>query len=149
MKNENPFSKVNIKTKDRVIDVYLAKNKEIQKKISKLNDSINYDRGEILRIIQAEEGIRIILDERNLVHVTSIFSKPDIISIKKNLAEVVLQFFPEAIKTRGIISTVSSSLNASDINIQEIMSSAPELILILAGEDLIPALTILNCLKEI
>ncbi len=148
-KESNPFKKINIKTKDNVVDMYLQKNKEIQNKIGKLHEVINYDKGEILRIIQAEEGIRLIIDEKNLERVTSLFAKQEITSIKKDLAEVILQFFPGAIKTKGIISTVSSSLNAANINIQEIMSSAPELIIILDNKDIICTLTILNNLKNL
>jgi len=143
------FSSIGIKTKDNVIDILLSKNRQVQEKLSKVANHIDLEKGDILRIIQAEQGIRFIIDEKNLKTFFEIFSKKEIQSVDKNLAEVIIQFFPEAEKTPGIISIVSSSLTAGNISIHEIMSSAPELIILVKNGDLIKTLNILNNLKKI
>ena len=143
------ISDVSIKTKDRILDVYLSKNKEIQAKIIELNRHIDFEKGEILRIIQAEQGIRLIIEDKNFKHFSDIFNKKDIISINRNLTEINIQFSLHAAKTPGIIALISSSLNSENINIVEIMSSAPELIILLDQKDLIKALSTLENLKNI
>ena len=67
----------------------------------------------------------------------------------KKLAEVNIQFTEEASKNRGIISIITSALNAADVNIVEIMSAAPELILIVSNNDLINVLNTLNNIKNL
>ncbi|MBI2135248.1 ACT domain-containing protein [Candidatus Woesearchaeota archaeon] len=143
------ISDVSIKTKDRILDVYLPKNKEVQAKIIELNKHIDFEKGEILRIIQAEQGIRVIIEDKNFKHLSDIFNKKDIVSINRNLTEINIQFSLHAAKTPGIIALISSSLNSENINIVEIMSSAPELIILLDQKDLIKALSTLENLKNI
>jgi aspartokinase len=146
-RQKNIFSGITIKTKDNVVDIYLSKNKSVQEKLGNLNTSIDFEKGDILRIIQAEQGIRIIIDEKNAKSFNEIFSKKDVISVNKSLAEVNIQFPTDTTKTLGIISTISSSLTSENISIYEIMSSAPELILLVKNNDLIKTLATLNNLK--
>jgi len=142
------FADIVIKTKDNIADVYIPKNKEMQEKLNNFSSKIDLEKGEVLRIIQAEQGIRVILDEKNLNFLSDIFAKKDIRSINKGLAEVIINFFPDAVKTPGIISIVSSSLTSANICIHEIMSSAPELIIIISDKDLIKALHVLENLRS-
>ncbi|NQV08676.1 hypothetical protein HQ529_02355 [Candidatus Woesearchaeota archaeon] len=148
-KTKNVFSDISIKTKDNIVDIYLPKNKSVQENIIKFNSVIDFEKGDLLRIIQAEQGIKVIIDEKNLNKFSEIFSKKDFLSIDKNLAEINIQFSPESIYIKGIVSVISSSLNAGNVNILEIMSSAPELIILVANNDLIKSLNTLNNLKEI
>lgn len=148
-KTKDIFSDISIKTKDNIIDIYLPKNKSVQEKLSKFNLLIDFEKGDIFRIIQAEQGIRVIIDEKNLNNFFEFFSKKEFLSIDKNLAEINIQFCPEAAHIKGIVSVISSSLVAGDVNIVEIMSSAPELIILVANNDLIKVLNTLNNLKEI
>ena len=110
---------------------------------------MDVEKGEVIRIIQAEESIRIIIDEKNLDKFFNYFSKADCISIEKNLVEINLHFTPEASKTKGILSLLSSSLNAEDINIVEVISCAPELLIFIRKDDLLKSLNVLNSLENI
>lgn len=141
------FSKISVKTRSNIVDICLRKSKKMLEQLNKVNFIIDIEKGEIIRIIQAEEGIRIIIDGKNLDRFFDYFSKNDCISIEKNLAEINLHFTLEVSKTKGIIALITSSLNAEDINIVEIMSSAPELLILLKKEDLIKALNVINNLE--
>jgi len=55
----------------------------------------------------------------------------------------------EASKTKGIVALITSSLNAEGINIIEIMSSAPELLILIKKEDLIKALNVIDNLEKL
>lgn len=143
------FLKIAIKTRSNIADIRVQKNKRSVESISRLNSVVDIEKGEIIRIIQAEQSITIILDEKNLDKFYSIFSKPDCISLDKGLVEINLQFTEEAQNIRGIVALVTSSLNAEDINIVEVMSSAPELLIIVKKKDLLKALNVMDNLQSI
>jgi|TARA_Y100000310_G_scaffold321401_1_gene378984 aspartokinase len=143
------FSNIAIKTRNNIVDICVKKSKKILEQLNKINSIVDIEKGEIIRIIQAEEGIRIIIDGKNLDKFNNYFSKNDCISIEKNLVEINLHFTSEASKTKGIIALISSSLNAEDINIVEIISSAPELLLFLKKDELLKALNVINNLEKI
>ena len=149
VKTKKLFSKAAVKTKSNIVDIRVQKNKRSLDNISRLNSIIDIEKGEIIRIIQAEQSITIIIDDKNLDKFNDIFGKNDIISLDKNLVEVNLQFTDEAQNIKGIVALVTSSLNAEGINIVEIMSSAPELLIIVKKEDLLKMLNVIDKLQEL
>jgi len=142
------FSKIGVKTRSNIVDICVKKNKKVLENLNKINSIVDIEKGEVIRVIQAEEGIRIIIDEKNLDKFFNYFSKNDCISIEKNLVEINLHFTQDASKTKGIVALICSSLNAEDVNIVEIISSAPELLLFLKKEDLLKALNVINNLEN-
>ena len=143
------FSKIAVKTRSGIADIRVQKNKKSVEGISRLNSVVDIEKGEIIRIIQAEQSITIIIDNKNIEKFFSIFSKSACISIDKYLVEINLQFTEEAQDIKGITAIIASSLNAEGINIVEIMSSAPELLIIVKKEDLLKALNVVDKLQEL
>ena len=142
------FSDISIKTRSNIADIYIVSNKENQQNLIKLYQKIDFERGEILRIIQSEQGIRVIIDEKNLKKFYDIFPKKGYVSVDKGLTEINIQFTKEASQTKGIISLISSTLYADNINIVEIISCAPELLIFVKNEDLLKSLQIINNIKD-
>lgn len=143
------FSRIAVKTRSNIVDIRVQKNKRSVESISKLNSVVDIEKGEIIRVIQAEQSITIIIDDKNLDKFHGIFNKADCISIDKRLVEVNLQFTEEAQNVRGIVAMVTSSLNAEGINIVEIMSCAPELLIIVKKEDLLKVLNVVDNLQSL
>jgi len=141
------FSRIKVTTRSSIVDIRVQKNKANMENISKLNSAIDIEKGEIMRIIQAEQSITIIIDDKNLGMFYDIFKKSDCISLDKDLVEINLHFTQESQNIRGIVALVASSLNAEGINIVEIMSSAPELLIIVKKEDLIKMLNVVDNLQ--
>lgn len=142
------FPKITLKTRSNIADISMKKNRKILEHLNKINSIVDIEKGEVIRLIQSEEGIRIIIDGKNLDKFFSYFSRSDCLSIEKNLTEINLHFPLEAVKTKGIISLISSSFNAENVNIVEIMTGAPELLLFIKEEDLIKALNIIRNLEN-
>ena len=142
------FQKLKVTTRSSIIDVQVQKTRKNLENISQLNSMIGIEKGEIIRVIQAEQSITMIIDDKNLGKFNEIFSKEGYISLTKNLVEVNLQFTEEAQNIKGIVSIVSSSLNAEGINIVEIMSSAPELLIMIKKEDLVKVFNVLDNLQQ-
>ncbi len=142
------FSRICVKTRSNIVDIRVQKKKRSVDCISRLNSAVDIEKGEILRAIQAEQSITIIIDESNMGKFYEIFSKQDCISVDKGLVEINLQFTEDAQNVKGIVSIVASGLNSEGINMVEIMSCAPELILLVKKEDLLKALNVVNNLQE-
>ena len=143
------FLKIAVKTRSDIVDLRVSKNKRSVESISKLNSIVDIEKGEIIRVIQAEQSIAIIIDDKNMDKFYNIFNKNDVISIDKKLVEINLQFTEEAQDIKGIVALVASSLNSERINIVEIMSCAPELLVIVKKDDLLKALNIIDGLQDL
>ena len=141
------FLKIAVKTRSDIDDLRVSKNKRSVESISKLNSIVDIEKGEIIRVIQAEQSITIIIDDKNMEKFYNIFNKNDVISVDKKLVEINLQFTEEAQDIKGIVALVASSLNSEGINIVEIMSCAPELLVIIKKDDLLKALSAINNLQ--
>lgn len=142
------FSRIKVTTRSNIVDIRVHKNKKSVESIIKLNSIVDIEKGEIIRVIQAEQSITIIIDEKNIDKFNNIFHKSDIISLDKHLVEINLQFTEEAQDIKGIVALVTSSLNAEGVNIVEVMSSAPELLIIVQKGDLLKALNIVDVLQS-
>ena len=143
----NVFSKLTIKTRSNIVDICIAKNRVNQENLNKFNSKIDVEKGDVLRMIQAEQGIRLITDEKNLDLFYDIFGKK-YLSLEKGLTEINIQFTKEAAKVSGIVSLITSSLSSEDINLAEIISSAPELLVFIKNSDLLKALQVINNIKD-
>ena len=143
------FPKIKVTTRSNIADMQVQKTRKNLENIGKMNSVVDIEKGEILRVIQAEQSITIVIDDKNLEKFDEVFNKKDYISKTKNLIEVNLQFTEEAQNIKGIIAIVSSGLNAESINIIEIMSSSAELIILVKKEDLLKVLNVVDKLHEL
>ncbi|MEK6946786.1 MAG: hypothetical protein AABX32_04210 [Nanoarchaeota archaeon] len=141
------FMKIAVKTRSDIADLRVSKNKRSVESISKLNSIVDIEKGEIIRVIQAEQSITIIIDDKNMEKFCHIFNKNDVISVDKKLVEINLQFTQEAQDIKGIVALVASSLNSEGVNIVEIMSCAPELLIMVKKDDLLKSLSVINNLQ--
>jgi len=148
-KNANKIiSQTAISTKSKLANIAVIKDEEIQNLLPKLFSIIHYNRGDVLRIIQSDESIKILVDEKNLEKVKSIFPKIKIIKIDKNLAEINMHLHPEAVNTQGIIAVSSNELAMNSINVMETMSCVPEMLWFVKEKDILHAYNVLYNLCE-
>ena len=141
---------VNLSTRNGLVEIALKKDIDVQRIIPDLYNIINYEYGEVLRILQANEAIRILVDKKNLEKINTLFPKGKIIDAEKNLAEINMHIHPAMEKTPGIISLISNELAMNDINIIETMTCSPEILWFVKENDLLKAYEILHklCSKQ-
>lgn len=132
-----------ISTKSRLANIAIIKDTETQKLLPELFSIINYNRGDVLRIIQADESIKILVNEKNLEKVKQLFSKDKVIKIDENLAEINMHLHPEAVNTPGILAVASNELTMNGINVMETMSCVPELLWFVKEKDILKAYNVL------
>jgi len=134
---------INLSTRSGLTEISLIKDDETQRFIPELFDTIEHSRGEVLRVIQATEAIKLIVDEKNLDNVISVFPKNKIINIDKNIAEINMHMAPKMIKTYGILAVISNELAINSVNILEVMTCLPEMLLFVKEEDILKAYQVL------
>lgn len=134
---------LNLSTRSGLAEISLIKDEDVQRSIPGLFDIIQYSRGEVLRIIQANESIKLIVDEKNLENVKTVFPKNKIINVNKNLAEINMHMAPKMIVTYGILAVIANELAINSVNILEVLTCLPEMILFVKEEDILKAYQIL------
>jgi hypothetical protein len=72
-KSSKILSQATISTKSRLANIALIKDTEVQNLLSKLFSVIHYNRGDVLRIIQADESMKILVDDENLPKIEELF----------------------------------------------------------------------------
>ena len=126
-----------ISTKTGIAIIALLKEPPVQELLPKLFSVIHYARGDVLRIIQAEETIKVIVDEKNIPKVVEIFRK--VLKIEQNLAELNMKLEPISAKVPGILAILDTELANNDITIIETASCVPELLWFIDQKDLLKA----------
>jgi len=134
---------INLSTRSGLAEISLIKDDDIQRAIPELFDVIEYSRGEVLRIIQATESIKLIVDIKNLENIKPVFPKNKIINIDKNLAEINMHMAPKMIVTYGILAVLANELAINSVNILEVMTCLPEMLLFVKEEDILKAYQVL------
>lgn len=118
-------------SKSNVVCIALKKDSSVQKLLPKISSGIDFSKGEILRIVQGERAVKIIVDESNLKRISGIVPENLIIKTEKNLIELNIIFSEEAEKTPGLVSVVTNELSTNGINIEEVLTCVPELIILI------------------
>jgi len=139
---------INISTKSNLAEIALIKDDEVQRIIPKLFSIIQYVRGDVLRVMQANESIRLLIDEKNMENVIALFSKEKIITKEKNLAEIDIYIHPQMQSTPGILAMIANELAIHAINIVEIMTCPPEMLFFVKKEDFQKASNVIHQLCQ-
>lgn len=134
---------VNLSTKSNLAEISLVKDDDVQQLLPKLFNIIKYVRGDVLRVTQANESIRLLIDEKNMERVLALFPKHKIITKEKNLAEINIYIHPKMQTTPGILATIANELTINGINIVEFMTCPPEMICVVKKDDLLKASNVL------
>ena len=138
------LSKATLSTKSSLANIAVLKTTEVQSLIPKLFSMIHYNRGDVLRIIQADESMKILVDEKNLEKIQKLFPQKTIITIDKDLAEINMHLNPDAVKTPGLAGIVTNELALNGINIMEIISCVPEMLFFVNEKDILKAHQVLH-----
>jgi len=129
------LSRARLNLRNKVIDITLTNEPKVQAKLAELARLIDFAKGEILRVVQGVESVKVIVDEKNFEKVLESFNKAEVASIHRGLSEIIASFPKEAEKTPGIVAKIATELSLNDINLTEILSCTPELILVVSEKE--------------
>ncbi|MBT3465086.1 hypothetical protein HN451_08900 [archaeon] len=129
-----------ISSRSDMVSVLLKKNMDVRKSIIKLYNKIDFTRGEVLRILEVNQFMKIIIDRTNMKYVHELFPKNDIISTEQKLGEISLIYDEEVEKIPGVFAALTSELGLSSISIRDGVICGSEHIFIIKKDDLMKAL---------
>jgi aspartokinase len=139
---------INISTKNNLAEISLIKDTDVQKALADVFKIISYIQGDTLRIMQANNSVRILIDEKNMANVLSLLPKNKIIAKETNLAEINIYIHPLMQKTPGILAILANELAINGINIVEVMTCPPEMLFIFKKEEFQRASDVMNQLCQ-
>lgn len=130
------LKKAKIITRTKLAALLLKKNEEVRSKLAQLSTSLDFAGGDTLRIFEVNRYIKIIIDEKTLSQVQTLFSKKDIVDVETDLGELTIIYNVDITKVPGVFAFISNELAASHISIIDSMICHSEHLIILKDKDL-------------
>ncbi|MBS3136692.1 hypothetical protein J4401_07100 [Candidatus Woesearchaeota archaeon] len=131
------FRDSKISTKSKLVSITVSRDFNFLAKIMpQVFSSIDVTRGELLRLAEGRESMKIIIDHRKKAEILSMMPKERVYEIKDNLGEVNVNLDDKKSDIPGVLSTLLTEIAANSINIVEILGGAPEIIIIVREKDL-------------
>jgi aspartokinase len=135
-------SKVSSRT--RMVSILFRKDGNVRKSLAKLYEKIDFSKGEVLRILEVSQYIKIIIDQSNYRFVDELFSKSDIMAVDRKLGEISLIYSDNVIDTPGVFAALSSELALNSISIRDGVICGSEHIFIIHEDEMMKALQALH-----
>lgn len=135
----NIFSSASISTRSNIACIKLKNKSYIDEYLSKVSELTNFDEKEVLRIIKGKRTLKIIIDEKEVDKIVSIFKDKDLLEIKKGLTEISLDVPTKADQTKGVVSAMTNEILLHNINIWELICCVPEFLVYVDNKDVLKA----------
>lgn len=144
---EEKISLLKTNIKDNIIILDFEKEKSLFGDLEKVISHINYDKGDTLKIVIGVQSIKLFIDKERESEIRKTLSKYKVKHNKEKISEISTTFEDNANKTKGILSLITKEFLLNEINIIEMLTTTPELILYVKEEDALKAYTILKSLQ--
>lgn len=91
------------------------------------------------KVTTGSEEIKIIVEQPHLEHVKAMFDKKDILSVDKDLSELLVVVSDKSVHTKGVLGRIANELSLANINIHELIMCPPEFIVYVKEKDIVKA----------
>lgn len=129
-----PMAALKTSLRNKVVILTLAKSEKVQKALLEFISSMKLESGEMLRLAQGADSIKLIIDEHNLDGARRAFGS-GIISTTKGMAEIEVTHPPEAPKTPGVVAALATELALNGINLVEVFTCSPGIMFVVSEGD--------------
>jgi len=121
--------------KTDICDILVLKSPTLFSKLKKLYDLVNFDSGGFINIVHGRTEVSILTNEKYREKTLELLENEKVQNIEKNLVSLTMSFADNYFYAPGVVFNVLRCLAWENINIFEIVSTNPELTLILAKKD--------------
>jgi|TARA_B100001971_G_C18161341_1_gene521558 hypothetical protein len=142
------FSDIKISIKDEIVIFDYEKSDAIIEKLKEVVSEIDSNKNETLKVVVGSISVKIIVDSSNSALIKQKLEKANLHKKYSAISEISLLFSQKALEEKGIIAYVTSELLLGGINIQEIITCTPELILYVDEEQSLKTYEILKRIKK-
>ncbi len=136
---ENIIKSSRISTKNKIALIAMKRDPIIIELLPKVFPLIELNRGDVMRLSEGKESIKLLVDEKNVQKIVSIFPENKLIGVTKNLSELSILFGPGAPETVGVLATIINEIAANNINIVESIGCIPEYMIFVDNKDILKA----------
>ncbi len=136
---ENIIKSSRISTKNKIALIAMKRDPIIIEALPKVFPLIELNRGDVMRLSEGKESIKLLIDEKNLQRIVDIFPKNKIIGVTRNLSELSISFGLGAAETVGVLATIINEIAVNDINIVESIGCIPEYMIFVDTKDILKA----------
>lgn len=133
------FKGMRTSAKDNICVISLKNTDSVIEKTARLVHSINHGPNETFKIVQGALSIKLFLDNSRLKQAKEYFQPGEIIEVYDNTSEINIILPQDVVKTQGVISYITNKLVIDKINILELLTSSPELLIYVDNKDLLQA----------
>ena len=137
-----------ISTKNKIALITMKRDAQIIELLPKVFPLIELARGDVMRLSEGKESIKLLVDEKNRQKIVDIFPSGKIVGVKKNLSEINIHFGPGSGESVGVLATIMNELAVNDIKIIESIGCLPEFMIFVDTKDILKAHEILIRLAE-
>ena len=130
------LKKAKVLVRTKLASLLLKKTESVRIKLAALYPKIDFAGGDTLRIFEVNKYIKIIIDEKGLEDVQSLFNKSDIVDSEKNLGELTIIYGIDITKTPGVFALLSNELAANNVSIVYSTICHSEHLIIVQDKDL-------------
>lgn len=121
--------------KTDICDISVLRSPTLFNRLKKLYDIVNFESGDFINIIHGRWEVGIMTNERYREKTLNFLKEEKVLNVERNLVALTLTFSQNYFYTPGVIFNIVRNLAWENINILEMVSSNPELTLILAKKD--------------
>jgi hypothetical protein len=121
--------------KNRVADVEVLNEPQIPTSLAKFSQAVDYGRGETFCIVSGIHTVRVVVDDKNVENLRATLPQRNVLSVIDGLTEVIVTLSEAALKTPGVIATISTELARRGINIFEYVHATPNVIILVENKD--------------
>ena len=121
--------------KTKICDIAVIRSTTLLMKLRKLYDIVDFERGDILNIIQGNSEVSIVTNERYKKNLMEILKGEKILIQEDGLISLTMTFSKDFFYTPGIIFNIIRNVAWENINIYEIVSTNTELTFIIHKND--------------
>ena len=123
--------------KTKICDIAVLRSPTLFMKLKKLYDIIDFEKSDILNIIQGSSEVIIVTNERYKNKFLEILKDEKILMTEENLVSLSMTFSKDFYYTPGVIFNIIRNVAWENINIYEIVSTNTELTFIINKKDAI------------
>lgn len=135
--------KAEIRSITKMASFSLKKNEEVTQTLGRILPKIDFEGGEVLRVLEGSKLFKIIFDRKSCNKMLDTFKKSDIINSNKNIGMVEMIYPKELEKTPGVFSAISNELAENNISIIDALICANEHIVVVDERDILKAFEVL------
>lgn len=143
------FHDVRVSLKDRILILDFEKDKELLRRLERLFERIDYDRGDTLKIVVGTASIKVVVDQSKEAGLRDLIGRSRVRERLDHISEISLRFPADAARTKNVLGVITRELALHDVVVAELLTASPELLIYVRDEFVTRAYEVVRALQAL